>query len=368
MSDTKEITKPQTIQEQYEFKEGLYFNMSDEEYFSIPCLSATGLKMLKTDPSKFWWYSWMNPEKEDKDTDARIIGKAFHKRILEGSVAFYKSYAREFSCDRDDLITTGDDIKEILRAEKEKNPDIKVTFKNKQEGMGMLFDIDIAYRDRMYDELKRDYEMENAGKIFLSDWVVDRAELCAKVIENHPYLKTSFIGGFAEVSCVWFDKDLGVWFKCRYDYLKVQTINDLKTFTRMTNKEIERYLPDIISKYGYNIQATHYMDSMPYAKRFAKEGKVYGFDGDVKDDAWLKAFASRPCDQFQFVFQQKEEVPNAYEVIFSKNHAMYEASQMMIRHAVDEFKTYVERYGDSMWAEIKAPQVLTDDCYPIWAY
>jgi hypothetical protein len=362
-----EITKTKTIAENYDFKavEGLHFNMSDEDYFAIPCLSASGLKMLKTNPSKFWWYSWMNPDKEDKSTEARVIGKAFHKRILEGKEAFYNEYAREFSCDRDDLITTGDDIKAILRKEKEANPDVKVTFKNKDEGIAYLLGLNPEYGNRVFDALKNDYEYAHGGKIFLPDWVIDRAELCAKVIENHPYLKTAFIGGYAEVSCVWFDKDLKEWCKCRYDYLKVSAINDLKTFTRMTDKEIERFLPDQITKYGYNIQATHYMDSLPYAKQFAKDGKVFDFVGD---DAWLKAFASRPCDQFHFVFQQKEEIPNAYEVIFSKNHAMYEASQSMICHGVDEYKLYTDRYGDEMWAEIKQPQVLTDDDYPPWAY
>lgn len=359
--------KTKTIQEQYDFKaiEGLHFNMSDDEYFSIPCLSASGLKMLKTNPSKFWWYSWMNPEKEEKNTEARIIGKAFHKRILEGSAAFYDAYAREFSCNDDGALITSTDIKEELQKYRHVDENIKINAKKEALIERLLHNDPNA---KIYDHMKRDYEMKHAGKIFLSDWVIDRAELCAKVIENHPELKTAFIGGFAEVTCVWFDKELGVWFKCRYDYLKVSAINDLKTFSRLSDKEIERYLPDIISKYGYNIQATHYLDSMVYAKQFAKEGKVYGYEGDIKNDAWLKAFASRPCDQIHFVFQQKEEIPNAYEVVFSKNHAMYQASQAMIRHAVDEYKIYSERFGDEMWPEIKPVQVLTDDDYPQWSW
>lgn len=355
------MTNKKTIQEQYDFKEGLYFNMTDEDYHAIPCLSATGLKILKTNPSKFWWWSWMNPDRKETETEAKIIGKAFHKRILEGRNAFYDAYASEFSCDRDDLIKTIDDIREALRAEKKKNPDVKISFKDKQDGMEKLFDIDIAYRDRMFDELKRDYQEEHADKIFLSDYIVDRAELSAKVIDTHPFLKTAFIGGFPEVSCVWFDKELKTWFKCRYDYLKVSAINDLKTFSRMTGKEVERYLPDIIAKYSYNIQATHYLDSMAYSKRFAKEKKIFDYKGG---DDWLSAFAARECDQFHFIFQQKEEVPNAYEVIYSRNHSMHESSQQMIKHAVDQFHLYVERFGDLMWPEIKPAQVLTDDDYP----
>lgn len=368
MSNNQELTTPKTIAEKFDFKavEGLHFNMTDDVYHSIPCLSASGLKPLRTDPSDFWWWSWMNPNKPTVDNETKTIGKAFHKRILEGSVAFYKEYAREFSSDRDDLITTGDDIKEALRAEKEKDSTVKVSFKSKQEGVDMLLEIDIAYRDRLYDELKRDYEMQNAGKIFLSDWVVDRAELCAKVIENHPYLKTAFIGGYSEVSCIWYDEDLQEWFKCRYDYLKVSAINDLKTFTRLSTKEIERYMPDIITKYGYNIQATHYLDSLKFAKQFANEGKVFG--GEIVDDGWLKAFASRPCDQFHFVFQQKEKVPNAFEAVFSKNHVMYESSQIQIRHAVSEYKKYKQVFGDDMWMEIKPPHILTDDDYAPWAF
>lgn len=355
-----------TKQQEYDFKaiEGLHFGMDEDVYHAIPCLSASGLKLLEKNPSKFWWWSWMNPDKEDNETDARIIGKAFHKRILEGKEAFYQSYARDFSCDRDDLISTSDDIREALRAEKEKNHDLKISFSSKQDGMNKLLKIDPSYASRFFDELKREYEMENLGKAFLSDYIVDRAELSASVIENHPFLKSAFIGGYAEVSCVWYDEKYKQWFKCRYDYLKPSVINDLKTFTRMTNKDIERYLPDVITKYGYNIQATHYLESMLYAKKFAKDGKVFG---DVDSD-WLEAFASRPCDQFRFIFQQKEEVPNAYEVVYSKQHVMHDTCVAKISIAVDNFVNMVNKYGDGLWADIRAPHVLTDDDYPPWAY
>ena len=353
-----------TDKNDFPVKEGLYFNMTDDEYHAIPALSASGLKMLKNNPSKFWWWSWMNPEKEQGDTDAKVIGKAFHKRILEGKEAFYSEYAREYTNDSDDLIRTGNDIKAILREEKEKDDTVRISFSSVDEGYKMLLAIDMKYRDKIYAYLLADYQTEHAGKIFLSNWVVDRIELAAKVIENHPYLKAAFIGGYSEVSCVWYDERYNEWFKCRYDYLKVSTINDLKTFTRMSNKHIERYLPDVIAKYSYNIQATLYIYSMEYAKRFAGEGKVFG---DV-DEAWLKAFATRPCDQFRFVFQQKEEIPNAYEVIFSKEHGMYDSCMAMISTGVDNYKKMVKDFGTELWPEIIPPLVLTDDAYPIWAY
>jgi len=354
--------KSKTIQERHEFKEGLYFNMSDEDYFKIPCLSASGLKKLKSNPSKFWWDSWMNPDKEYKDTDAKILGRAFHKRILEGEGEFNKSYVQELVCDDGDVLKTATDIKEFLKEHKHAHDSIKLNAKKESLiEQALKIDPDLA----IYDVDKQRYEAEHEGKIFLSEWAMRRIELCAKVIESHPLLKTAFIGGFPEVTCVWFDGDLGVWFKCRYDYLKVSAINDLKTFTRMGGKEIERFLPEHITQYAYNIQATHYLESMKFAKKFAKEGRVFGYEGS---EAWLNAFAARPCEQFHFVFQQKEEVPNAYEAIYSTQHGMHEASKAMIRHAAEEFKTYSERHGDEMWPEIKPAQVLTDDSYPPWAF
>lgn len=172
------------------------------------------------------------------------------------------------------------------------------------------------------------------------------------------------MGGYPEVTCVWYDKKYGVWMKCRYDYLKVMAINDLKTFTRNNGKDIDQFLPHHITNYRYNIQGTHYIESLEYAKDFAKNNIVYG---DVCPK-WLKAFSERPCEQFHFIFQQKEEVPNVYEVIYSIHHSMHESSKMMIEQAVKNFKQYRSIYGDDMWVDIRDTQVLTDDDYPVWAY
>ena len=409
------IKEPNTIVEGYDFKavEGLHFNMSDNEYFKIPALSASGLKTLQVNPSRFWWQSWMNPDKTENETEAKILGRAFHRRILEGKYAFNKDYACDFSSDRDDLIVTSDDIKSELQKEKskypdikttfkskkdgveylksldpkykhtasgmtideikticleEKNkyPDIKTTFKSKQEGIDYLCNLDKSYCERIFDKLKTEYETTHAKKIFLSNWAMTRIEKCARVIEYHPHLKTAFIGGYSEVTCVWYDKELKVWCKCRYDYLKTSAINDLKTFTRMGGKEIEPYLIDQIIKYLYSIQASFYMHSMPYAKGFAKAGRVHGCDGI--DQEWLDAFAVRPCEQFHFVFQQKEEVPNAYEIIYSQHHSMHDTSLVKIQIAVDNYHRYVATFGDEMWVEINKPYVLTEADFPPWAY
>ena len=45
-----------------------------------------------------------------------------------------------------------------------------------------------------------------------------RIEIAAAMIEHHPELRHCFIGGYAEVTVIWFED--GLWFKARFDYLK----------------------------------------------------------------------------------------------------------------------------------------------------
>ena len=88
---------------------GVYFNMSFDEYRAIKCLNASGIKELNISETDFWARSWMNPEADriDDDTRAKIEGRAYHKRILEGKEAFYKEYALAYEDSGDSMILRG---------------------------------------------------------------------------------------------------------------------------------------------------------------------------------------------------------------------------------------------------------------------
>jgi len=96
---------------------GVYFNMSFDEYLKIPCLNASGIKELNISETDFWSRSWMNPDYDDIDDDskAKIEGRAYHKRILEGRERFFSEYALEYEDDGNPMVLrSAKEIKEKL--------------------------------------------------------------------------------------------------------------------------------------------------------------------------------------------------------------------------------------------------------------
>ena len=67
-------------------EDGIYFNLPEAEYHALRRLSASGIKNILISLPTFWAKSWMNPEvadSDDKDTNAQILGRAYHAAIFE---------------------------------------------------------------------------------------------------------------------------------------------------------------------------------------------------------------------------------------------------------------------------------------------
>lgn len=345
---------------------GIYFGLPEDTYHALPYLSASGVKNLLVSPMDFWARSWMNPEREDEDTEAKTLGRAYHKRILEGSAAFYASYAAKFSCDDPNAIRTADQIKDALRALGE-----PVSFKTKDEGISRLLAADpLAV---IYDDLKAAYEDEHDGKVFLGADMIHKIELSARMIECHPALKFYFRGGFPEVTVIWDDDDFGLRFKARFDYLKVNTVNDLKTFANLMNKSIERAVYGEIASRRYHIQAGLYLRAAEIAKQMAASGMVEwcGDKAAMPDyfTKWLEAFSSAPSHDFAFAFQQKGPAPVSVGAVFGHDDPMLAAGIACVYQAADTFKKCAEVYGmdGTPWVDTREPIVLHWQQFPSYA-
>ena len=74
-------------------KDGVYFGLSESEYFSEPRIGSTLLRELIDSPSKFWFDSFFNPIREEKSKPCLNAGKIFHKILLEGQESLYRDFA-----------------------------------------------------------------------------------------------------------------------------------------------------------------------------------------------------------------------------------------------------------------------------------
>ena len=73
-------------------KDGIYFNMPEDEYHSIDRLSASGMKDILESPTKYWFNSKLNPLYVERATDAMDAGTMYHTYILEGESVFNDKY------------------------------------------------------------------------------------------------------------------------------------------------------------------------------------------------------------------------------------------------------------------------------------
>ena len=334
--------------------EGLYFGLDDSVYHSLPYLSASGIKNILVSPMNFWAWSWMNPLKPERDSDATTIGKAYHKRILEGIDAFRDSYIEEFDGSQyPEALKTSTEIQAVLRAR-----GLPVGG-NKAEITRRLKESDppATFFDDLYDE----WVTSCAGRATLSREMIDRIEIAAAMIEKNPDLSKCFTGGYPEVTVIW--QENGIFFKSRFDYLKPRAIIDLKTFENIMGKPVDKAIYYAMASQKYHIQAAFYMGhAAPKAVEFARAGKVHGFA--TKD--FLAKLSQTESHDFYFVFQQKGIAPVARGKKFPK-HIMYGCGMQAIEDAISKYKQCLSTYGTAPWVDPTPIDEFEDESFPIFA-
>lgn len=342
------------------YQEGIYFNMPFEEYLEIQCLSSSGIKNLLVCETDFWAKSWMNPlgGEYDQETTARLEGRAYHKRILEGSAAFYQAYAADYEDDGDPkMIRSSDDITAAFKIR-----GFPSSFKNKKEGAGRLISLDPTARIMCLEEAA--HQAQYPGREFLSAKLIRYMEFAARLIECDPNINQYFIGGHPEVSVIWYDDDYGAWFKVRFDYLKVGPACDFKTFANIMGKQLEKAVYHAMASHRYNIQAALYLIGNDVGKRLAGAGKVFGYTGDPK---WLETYAKTPCEEFRYVFQQKGISPVALGGRLLKNSKIYQDGVSKVAEAVERYRKSMETFGTGMWITSRTPMIFDHSELPSYS-
>lgn len=328
--------------------DGVYIGMDEDTYHAAPALSTSGIKHLLTSPMDFWArMSWLNPEYEDEGTDAKDMGKAYHKRVVEGREAFYANYAPALDPrDYPAALTTADEIKERLV-----QLGAKVSGK-KSDLIARLLESDPSAE--IWDTLVSEHAEVNKGKDLLSFDLIKRIELSAAMIEKHPQLGKAFTGGYPEVSIFWTD-EAGIPMKARLDYLKRQAVVDLKTFSNPFGKPIDRAVAYAIASYKYHIQVAVYMEAVKYAKS--------GLEWHGAADDFRDKFAKADDPEFLFVFQQTGVAPVARGYVFPK-HLSYDCGQIEVRNAKNQFAQYVGAFGKTPWVDMTDIRTLDDTEFP----
>jgi hypothetical protein len=332
---------------------GLYFGMPDTEYHSDWSLGSTDLLNLLISPIDYYWYSRANPHRrEDKETPATLYGKAIHKFVLEGREAFDRLYALKAPVPVPGSLMSQNDLRR--RCEELG----LATSGTKPEQIARIRQID---KDTpIYDEQLEAHLKANEGKSFLDhqDWA--EILLAGQNIRANPHLKPAFEGGFPEVSI--FADVGGVPMRARFDYLKINSIVDLKSTRNVLGMPWDQAVTNFLARGNYHIQATHYMMMRGLIRKFLKDGRVYG-DHDAK---WLKRVADNPDYAFVWVVYQADGAPLTKGVKFGTMNSDYALAVDQISTAVDRYKTGFKKFGSTPWVEDSKIEDYENLPWPMW--
>ena len=319
---------------------GIYFGLDEGEYHAAHALSASGIKWLRISPLDFWARSSMNPEREpEEESQAKVIGKAYHKRIAEGRAAFLASFAPEVDPkDYPTALRTVDDLKEAIAG-----LGAKPKGKSKGDLIAQLAALDPTAK--VWSLIEADHAAIHDGRTMLPADLIRRIEISAAMIEKHPDLRKAFTGGYPEVSIFWTDPEYGIPMKARLDYLKRAAVVDLKTFENVNGMPIDKAIARTIANYKYHIQAKLYLEAVRQAKRLIREGKVFG----EVEPAFLEAVQKSNAHTFMFVFQQKGVAPIARGVILPS--ITLDIGQVEIDDAKRRYAECRETFGAEPWVD-----------------
>jgi hypothetical protein len=335
---------------------GVYFNMDFEHaYLPAACLSSTMNKKLLLSITNFYSNAWFNPLRDvfdlDKDTQDKLEGRAYHKRILEGKRAFYETYAPDYEDLGDPkILRTSADLSTALVR-------IGRSFSGSKAALSARL-LAANPAAQILDNLIKKHRDSFPDREFLPAKTIRLIELSAAMIEHHPDLRGWLAGGYPEVSIIWDDPAHKVRYKIRVDYLKIKQGLDLKTFANVLEQDINVAIRKTIHNRKYDLQAWLYIRGIEAARKMVAQGKVFG--AEKVDPAWLKAFAQAHTEDYRFLFMQKKS-PVARGKWFSVNDPKFNEKGEYVQEAARRFRSAYETFGEGAWIDYEPPSILTFD-------
>lgn len=208
--------------------------MSLQEYLSIPAVSSGSLKAIAKSPAHYQTYM-INPSIQ---TSTLNFGSAAHAMILQPN-----------------------------------------------ENLVAIMPDGIDKRTKAGKEAFAEFQANSDGKIIISRDEAITINGMIQAIDQTIWAKSLLSKGLSEQTYLWTDSDTGLECKCRFDRIYETLVVDYKTTADASFDGFQRQA----IKYGYHIQAAHYLDGLPPDSQFvfiAQEKEppyaisVFNSDGD----------------------------------------------------------------------------------------
>lgn len=204
-----------------------------------PSISSGGLRKIEShSPAHYFAESYLNPEREKKETEALAFGRAAHTLLL-GDEPFSRSFVLAPFTNWSRNETNGDDVL----------GDWKVAEKR-------------AWRK----------EQQDAGKTIVMPDQMATIQGMKEALEAHPIVEGGVFQGQVEKSIIWQDEETGVWIKARPDVIpdisaagmsEDDTLSDYKTMIDVRRHKRSR---DVIDR-GYAQQLALCAEGLWHTRR-----------------------------------------------------------------------------------------------------
>lgn len=358
---------------------GIYFGMPETDYHAINAFSASLCKDMTVSPMYAWAKSPLNPDREDDDSVAKTLGRAYHVRICEGRAAYERCYAVELDkADYPDALVTVDEIKAAIAkcaVEPYRRVDDHGTMRaaKKEDWIEQLSAVNPTAQ--VWERIAADHAAANAGRILIRAQDDKRIQVAARMIENDPELSKAFSGGFAEVSLFWYDAKTGAPCKARIDYLKMNAFVDLKSFSLKVERPVDRAIDFEIASRKHYIPVAHYSDGIAAVKALvrADSGNAVRCPEEWHVDTmgvatrWAERWANVQDDPAAlYVFQATGIAPITRGKILHRG-TVFAVTKMAVEMMRKRYVDCVQAFGADPWIDSAPISQLTDESIPLSA-
>lgn len=348
------------------FRDGIYFGLSNEAYHADPALGSTDLKGLLVNPVQ-WHFANRNPavrelfgddDEAKKVSAAKRFGNALHCIVLEPD---------EF------------DRRYCVAAENPGHPKTKEEMAIALANIGQTPPKSGEKRDsfvaacRMYgvethDDWVQEELLRTEGREVISPRWWHGLQLLRRALEKHSEAGKFVRKGYAEVSMFWTDED-GVRLKVRFDYLRVRTVADVKSYALYDGTDPVECFVSAMTRFAYDFSAVHYM----HARReilpgLVERGAIYNAaeaSGEPTPEhlKFVQEVAAFAEPSWWWITCMTQGAPEVDALKFPESILGYVAAQSQVEIAKARYKEFRERFGEddsNMWVADRGLIQLTD--------
>jgi len=343
--------------------DGIYFDLPEDVYRAHPALGSTDLKALYISPVQ-WQFKrlaafretiGLGDEESETETAGKRFGRAVHTMVLEGAEAFEARHCVEPDAP-EGLLSTIEDMKTAIR-ESGRVPPADLGAPSKWKRAEFVR----ACREMGIGPLSDDWAEEREAIIGERGVISQRWFATIRLIGTMLDVKRESLGGKSqreavltgghpEVSVIW-TRD-GVRLKARFDYLRVKTTVDAKTFACPEGREVIDAFAMAAHRYAYDMQAAHYGDARKAVPELWQAGHTYRGEGGeptAEQLAFTAKVARYPEAAWIWLTIQTAGCPET-DTLELPNHMVSASAQAMVAEAIRNFATYRDKFGeDALW-------------------